>query len=162
VLDATTPKTVITLKGDEGHEDWVFDAAYSPDGKHIVTGSSDRTAKIWDASNGRLVRTLRGHEHQVRRVAYSSDGNFIVTASWDATVKIWRAQDGQIVRTLRGHGNRVMGATFKNDGSTIVTAGDDGTMHQHPVSIDDLLALAESRVTRSLSDEERSTYLVEP
>ena len=44
-----------------GHTDWVTSAAYSPDGKHIVTASDDQTARIWDAATGQEVRQLSGH-----------------------------------------------------------------------------------------------------
>ena len=57
-----------------GHTDWVNSAAYSPDGKHIVTASDDRTARIWDAATGQEVRPLTGHTDPVYSAAYSPDG----------------------------------------------------------------------------------------
>jgi WD40 repeat protein len=150
------PEPVITLTE---HTDNVYDAAFSPDGTRIVTSSSDRTAAIWDARDGTLIRILRGHENVVRRAAYSTDGRFIITASWDNTAKIWDAETGQLRLTLRGHRNWVMSAAFSPDGKNIVTSSADGTIYQRPIDIDELLALAEKRVTRQLTVDEKSTYL---
>ena len=44
-----------------GHSEGVFSVAYSPDGKHVVSGSNDRTVKVWDAQTGKLVSVLLCH-----------------------------------------------------------------------------------------------------
>ena len=59
----------------------VSSAAYSPDGKSIVTASGDQTARIWDAATGEELRQLTGHTGSVNSAAYSPDGKTIVTAS---------------------------------------------------------------------------------
>ena len=76
----------------EGHGNSVLSAAFSPDGRFVVTGSSDRTAKLWEAGTGRLVRTLEGHGNRVRSAAFSPDGRFVVTGSWDKTAKLWELE----------------------------------------------------------------------
>ncbi len=63
--------------------DWCHSAAYSPDGKSIVTASDDSTARIWDAATGKELRELTGHSDYVSSAAYSPDGKSIVTASGD-------------------------------------------------------------------------------
>ncbi|MFN7927749.1 MAG: hypothetical protein U0Y68_07355 [Blastocatellia bacterium] len=72
-----------------GHTDSVSNAAYSPDGKFIVTTSRDKTARIWDVATGKELRVLQGHTAEVMGVAYSPDGKFIVTASRDKTARIY-------------------------------------------------------------------------
>jgi WD40 repeat protein len=68
----------------------VVSAAFSPDGKRIVTASEDNTARLWDAKTGRQISDpLQGHTDGVRSVAFSPDGNRIVTASDDDTVRLW-------------------------------------------------------------------------
>src|SRR5258708_22048904 len=56
-----------------GHTDWVLSVAFSPDGKHILTGSFDHTARLWDVDSGQLVRTFSGHTDWVLSVAFSPD-----------------------------------------------------------------------------------------
>lgn len=65
--------------------------AISPEGSHIVAGSSDRTVKlsVWDLASGVFVRTLSGHTREVSSVAVSADGRHIVSGSTDCTIKIW-------------------------------------------------------------------------
>ena len=82
----------MTLKG---HKGWVTSAAYSPDGKRIVTDSYDKTAKVWDANTGKELFTLKGHERQLNSAIYSAGGDRIVTASFDKTAKVWDAKTGQ-------------------------------------------------------------------
>jgi WD40 repeat protein len=69
-----------------GHEGGVWSAAFSPDGKHIVTASDDETARLWDAESGKPIgEPLRGHEGWVLSAAFSPDGKRIATAlcsSW--------------------------------------------------------------------------------
>jgi WD40 repeat protein len=70
------------LRSLEGHTDWVNAVAVSPDGRFIVSGSSDdRTVKVWELESGRLLRSLEGHTDWVWAVAVSPDGRFIVSGS---------------------------------------------------------------------------------
>jgi hypothetical protein len=67
----------------------VRSAAFSPDGKRIVTASEDATARVWDATIGKAIGELRGHEGRVMSAAFSPDGTRVVTASEDGTARIW-------------------------------------------------------------------------
>ena len=78
IWDAATGRELTVLRG---HADAVRSAAFSPDGKRIVTASYDRTARIWDAATGKELTVLRGHEDPVLSAAFSPDGTRIVTAS---------------------------------------------------------------------------------
>ncbi|KAE9390281.1 WD40 repeat-like protein, partial [Gymnopus androsaceus JB14] len=63
--------------------------AFSPDGTRIVSGSDDKTIRIWDAANGvQIGEPLEGHEYSVRSVAFSPDGTKIVSGSPDNTIRL--------------------------------------------------------------------------
>lgn len=62
--------------------------SFTADGKRILTGSQDRTARLWDAEKGTELITLKGHTHVVNDAQFSPDGKRIST-SWDKTARIW-------------------------------------------------------------------------
>lgn len=75
----------------------VYDVAFSPDGKAIITGSADKTARLWDTETGQQLKVLSGHEDLVLSVRFSPDGRSVATTSSDQTTRIWpvlpRGQD---------------------------------------------------------------------
>ena len=79
-------KEVFTLKG---HRDLVCSVSFSPDGKRIVSGSWDKTLKVWDAQTGKETLTLKGHSRGVASVSFSPDGKRIVSGCVDNTLKVW-------------------------------------------------------------------------
>ena len=79
----------------QGHTSFVPSVAYSPDGRHIVSGSDDETIQLWDAQTGGQVgNPLQGHTDSVLSVAFSPDGRHIVSGSSDETIQPWDAQTG--------------------------------------------------------------------
>ncbi|KAG8755155.1 hypothetical protein FRC12_010980 [Ceratobasidium sp. 428] len=79
-----------------GHQSWVSAVAYSPDGTRIVSGSWDRTIRIWDAKTGQPIsQPLHGHTHSITSVTYSLDGSRILSSSEDKTFRVWDAYSGQ-------------------------------------------------------------------
>jgi WD40 repeat protein/energy-coupling factor transporter ATP-binding protein EcfA2 len=109
--------------------DGVMSAAFSPDGKRIVTASRDMTARVWDAATGKPIgEPLKGHGDVVRSAAFSPDGRRIVTASDDTTARIWDAETGKpIGEPLKGHEYALTSAAFSAEGTRIVTASEDKT-----------------------------------
>ena len=72
-----------------GHQQEVFAATFSSDGRHVATGSADGSVKVWEVESGKEVVESRSHEDAVIFVAFSFDDRFIVTASRDETIRIW-------------------------------------------------------------------------
>ncbi len=157
--DAATYEQIALLSG---HERYITSAQFAPDSKSIVTASYDGTARVWDTATGKQITLLRGHEGEVYSVQFSRDGSSIVTAGADGTTRVWDAVTGQQIALIRGHKGKVYTAQFSPDDKSIVTASADETAMISLVRIDDLMALALSRVTRTLTCRERVTYLNEP
>ena len=104
MLTANFPNIAQVARGQ--HEDWpsnqhvfrghtspVWSVAFSPDGRHIVSGSLDQTIRVWDAQTGAQVgNPLQGHTESVSSVAFLPDGRHIVSGSEDHTTQYWDAQ----------------------------------------------------------------------
>ena len=94
---------------------------------------------------------------------FSPNRKFVVTASQDSTARVWSASTGQSLAILRGHADWVYSAAFSPDGQSVITASQDGTARIYACevcgSIEDLLTLAHTRITRELTCQERQMYL---
>ena len=77
----------------------MISAAFSGDGKRVVTASLDKTARIWDAESGKEIAVLKGHYgDRVLSAAFSGDGKRVVTASLDKTARIWDVTWAMLIR----------------------------------------------------------------
>jgi WD40 repeat protein len=108
-----------------GHGDALSAAAWSPDGKRVLTASADRTALIWSADGTGMPIPLRGHQGPLLSAAWSPDGQRVLTSSEDKTARIWSA-DGKELTALTGHEGPVTWAAWSPDGKRVVTASGDG------------------------------------
>jgi len=112
----------------KGHTGEVFGAAVTPDGKTIVSGSGDRTLKVWDLETGRCKATLKGHTSAIWGVAVTPDGKTVVSTSLDTTLKVWDLETGRCRATLKGHIGCVYGMAVTPDGKTVVSGSADKTL----------------------------------
>jgi hypothetical protein len=110
-----------------GHSAATVAIAFSPDGKFVLSGSDDRTMKLWEVSTGREIRTFRGDDSNVTAVAYSPDGRLALSGSTDGTVKLWDMITGKGRRMLKGHSAAVTAVAFSPDNRLALTGSKDQT-----------------------------------
>jgi WD40 repeat protein len=132
-----TSRVRFTLRG---HGSSVVAVKFSPDGKRVVTGSTDHTARLWDASSGREIVSLatrsstsssarpqRGRPAYPRGVAFSPDGTRVASAADNDKIRIWNSASGTEVLAIEGHSAPVTSLAFASDGKRIASASDDRT-----------------------------------
>jgi hypothetical protein len=108
-----------------GHTWFVNSVAISLDGRRIVSGSKDKTVRVWDIATGQNVLTLTGHADEVNSVAISPDARRIVSGSSDRSVKVWDIRTGQNLFTFNEHVNAITSVAISPDGNRIVGGGED-------------------------------------
>jgi WD40 repeat protein len=139
-------------------------AALSHDGETVVSGVGN-TVSLWEASSGRKLHDLRGHRDVMRGLAFSGDDRFVATASNDGTVRVWEVETGRQVAVFRDHSSEVTAVAIDPATGILASGGADGMAFLHPretyLPADELMDLAERRVTRELSTEELEDFLGE-
>jgi WD40 repeat protein len=116
---STKPEVFVQL----GHSDHVNAVAFSPDGKLALSGSRDKTLKLWEVKSGREIRSFTGHSSYVLAVAFSPDGKLALSGSDDLTLRLWEVSSGREIRSFTGHSYPVLGVAFSPDGKLALSGG---------------------------------------
>ncbi|KAF8834631.1 WD40 repeat-like protein [Paxillus ammoniavirescens] len=122
----------------EGHEGWVACVCFYADESKLVSGSSDKTLRIWDRKTG-AARVLSGHAEAVLDVDVSWDGKMVVSGSKDKTVRIWNGDSGEMRHVFEGHEGDVRSVQFSPNSSRVVSGSEDGTVRVWSVETGELL-----------------------
>ena len=106
----------------------VLAVAFSPDGTHLASGSTDTTVRLSDTTGDTDSMTLQKHTGPTNVLAFSPDGKMLASGSTDKTVQLWDTTTGEPLATLTGHINGITALTFSPDGNTLVSGSADGTL----------------------------------
>jgi WD40 repeat protein len=99
-----------------------------------VSGSGDKSVRVWDVSTGKVQSVLEGHTDWVQSVAFSSDGTRIASGSRDKSVWVWDVSTGTVQSVLEGHTSGVSSVAFSSDGTRIASGSDDQSVRVWDVS----------------------------
>jgi WD40 repeat protein len=178
VWDAARGDNLLTLRHDLSQLG-VIGATWSENENQILSWSDDRTVRVWGAPSG-VNQLIMRHDSTVLGAAWSKNGSYILSWSSDGTVRVWDAASGTNLLILN-HERYVDGAVWNEAGSRILSWSDDGTVrmwdtarvatlrHDYymtgteqvwPGDVPQLIALAQSRKTRELSNEQRVTFFL--
>jgi len=111
-----------------GHDAPVHCVCVDSSNDWFVSGSADRTVKVWDLVTGKLKLTLTGHIQAVRGVSLSGRIPYMFTCSEDKTVRCWDLERNEVVRTYHGHLGGVYSIAIHPDLDLIATGGTDGAV----------------------------------
>jgi WD40 repeat protein/DNA-directed RNA polymerase subunit RPC12/RpoP len=98
----------------------------TPDGRRAVSGSEDKTLRVWDSESGQCLRTLEGHSAEVS-LSTTPHGRRAISGSADRTLRLWDLESGQCLRTLEGAG-WVMSVSVTPDSRRAVSGGSDNNL----------------------------------
>src|SRR5207249_3985718 len=137
VWDAESGRELVCLRGHQAvsgeqalyrnvYEDGVKSVGFSPNGRLIVSGSYDRTVRLWDWASASELACLTGHENGVTAVAFSPDGRHIVSASQDETIRLWEAVPDIPLTPLYRHPSPLTHLCFSPNGQMLVSGSLDG------------------------------------
>jgi serine/threonine protein kinase len=124
----TSIENISPVKIFTGHSSFINCLVFSPDGETLISGSADKTIKIWHLASGKEIRTIKDHLSFVNYLAIAPDGQTLVSASADKTIKLWNLVNGKEIRTLKGHAGYVNYLAITPDGQTLVSASSDKTI----------------------------------
>lgn len=163
IWDVSSGEQVLELSLKNGDVDVdVNSVDFSPDDKFLATTHKDSIARVWDISTDDLETSpkleLVGHSNIVWDAAFSKDGTRIATLSFDGTARLWDAETGEELLVFPGN-NDGPDLDFSPDGNFLATTSGDTKARVYVLSIDDLISLAQQRVSRSLTPEECQKYL---
>ena len=165
VWNTKSDQRVATL---EGHQGFIADLTFSPDGKLLASASGDQTIKLWNTDTWRVEDTLVGHRDEVWSVNFSSDGKRLVSAAKDGRVHIWpasaRRQDREAVVLPTGRSLSELisiGAAFMPDVSPDGRAVLDVSKHGN-VRLLEMATLRESPVPGELGEDNVAAFWLSP
>ncbi len=107
------------------HDHLANHVTFSPDGRYLLTSSSDYSARLWRLPDLRLVSVFAAHDDDVEMAAFHPTRELVATASRDHTIGLY-AFDGSLRARLRGHTADVISVAWSADGSELVSSSDDG------------------------------------
>ena len=105
-----------------GHTKWVLCLVLVPEddesstqyGDILISGSEDRTIKMWNLNTGSCINTLRSHNHYVDALVFIPVTRELVSGSWDRTIKVWDTTSGACLKTLKGHSSLINSLVLAN------------------------------------------------
>jgi WD40 repeat protein len=120
------------------HDHLANQCSFSPDGKWLLTSSSDYSARLWSVPDLRLRAVLDAHDDDVEMSVFHPDKNLIATASRDHCVRVFDF-NGAVVATFRGHTADVISVEWAADGDGLISSSDDGTIRRWSLATGELV-----------------------
>jgi WD40 repeat protein len=109
------------------HDHLANQVAFSPDGRFLVSSSSDHTARLWSVPELKLMAVMADQRDDVEMSAFHATRELIATASRDHNVRVYDF-NGRMVRCFEGHSADVISIAWSSDGNELISSSDDGTI----------------------------------
>jgi WD40 repeat protein len=138
------------LRDLKGHSHVVRSIAFSPDGQQLLSGSYDRSLRIWDVESGKFLKNFAGHTDLVLAAAWAPMGDRVASSSYDE-IRIWDVATAACLTTIKSSGGAVRSLAFAPDGKTLASTGDDRAVRLWKVDDGSELAVLAGHTERVFS-----------
>ncbi len=118
----------------QAHDDVIYSAKFSPDGKRIASGGADKYLRIFDIATSQQLRRFEGHTSYLLGVAWKRDGQIIATSGADNTIKVWESETGDQQRTIENFGRHVTAVQYIGETDNIISSCGDKLVRIHNAS----------------------------
>jgi len=125
----------------------------------VATGDQQGSVQLWDSATGKALARLARHTAAITSLAFSPDNTQLASASWDRSARLWDIRTGQELFALPEQGQVVTRVAFSPEGAQLAVGSRDGLVHLYLLKLNELVELAKTRVTRTLTTEECKRYL---
>jgi WD40 repeat protein len=112
----------------EGHSSYISCIVVNSNGDKLISGSWDKTIKIWDINLGECINKLTGHDNFISALLMDEISEKLVSGSWDKTIKVWDTKTGKCLKTLREHTDNISSLLLYKDGKKIISGSWDKTI----------------------------------
>jgi len=120
------------------HDHLANQVAFSPDGRFLVSSSSDYTARLWSVPELKLVAVLSGQMDDVEMSVFHPSDELIATASRDHKVRVYDF-NGQLKMCFEGHTADVISVAWSTAGDELISSSDDGTIKRWSLATAELV-----------------------
>ena len=110
------------------HASSVRSVAVAHSKEFFITGSDDKTLKVWDMATGKQMLVLEGHSDKVNSVVINNNDQFAASASSDKTIRVWNLLNGVQIQALKGHTEFIVALAISSDNNFIVSGSWDKTV----------------------------------
>ncbi len=145
-----SPQERLTLRAHRSH---VSAVAFSPDGQIVVSGSNDRTLRVWEVASGNLLRTLAGPSDTIFAVSFILEGKEIATGSGDLDLLLWKVDNGRNYETLKGHSRGILALAYDVNNRILASGSGDKSVRLWKLPSNNLMYVLEGHrhAVRSLA-----------
>jgi WD40 repeat protein len=135
---------------------------FSPDGRFIAAGGTAGWLRLWDATTGEEVVQLTGHPGTILGIVFTSDSKRLITAGGGNQVRIWDTATGAELSRLNLTYPVNDVQVLADDSGLVTSTSADGGVRFYTLDVDELMEIAESRITRPFTPAECVQYRIEP
>jgi U3 small nucleolar RNA-associated protein 13 len=154
--------TLVCINTQLAHDKDINCVAVSPNDRYVATSSQDKTIKLWEREQLKLLGVFRGHRRGVWSVRFSPVDQVIASSAADCTIRLWNINDMTCLKTLEGHEGSVLRLEFVTNGMQILSSDSNGLLKLWTIKSSECIKTMDKHEDRiwalTLSKDEMTVY----